>query len=139
MFLWNPDSGKNFLPEFGILGFEIQNAAQGSRIPRTINTWNPESTDKDWNSVPGFRNPRRGIQSPRLSLMTLHGTSWHIVSFQRPTVKIFFSFSLPPLSNVLPLNMRPETRLTEDTNTNCKSLRAEQRKRYFVTGKVSGK
>ena len=28
---------------------------------------NPNSTDKDWNPVPGIRNPRRAIQNPRLS------------------------------------------------------------------------
>ena len=36
-------------------------------IPLTIGIQNPSSTDKDWNPVPGIRNPYRGIQNPRLS------------------------------------------------------------------------
>ena len=40
--------------------------------------WNPSSTDKDWNSVSEIRNPRRGIQNPRLSCIPripLRGTT----------------------------------------------------------------
>ena len=33
----------------------------------------PSSTDKDWNPVPGIRNPRHWIQNPRLSWNPLHG------------------------------------------------------------------
>ena len=33
------------------------------------------STDKDWNAVPGIRNPRRGIQNPRLSWIPLYGAT----------------------------------------------------------------
>ena len=38
-----------------------------------IGIQNPSSTDKDWNPVPGIRNPQRGIQNPRLSRIPLHG------------------------------------------------------------------
>ena len=41
-------------------------------ILRKIWIQNPSSTDTDWNSVPGIRNPLRGIQNPRLSSITLH-------------------------------------------------------------------
>ena len=55
--LWNRESGKQ-LKESG--------------IPLTIGIQNPSSTDKDWNPVPGIRNPRRGIQNPRLSWISLY-------------------------------------------------------------------
>ena len=48
------------LVESGILGFGIQNTAQGIRNPT-----------KDWNPVAGIRNPRHGIQNPRLSWIPL--------------------------------------------------------------------
>ena len=61
LFLWNPASGKNFLLEFGILGFGIRNTAQGIQNPTNnkhlesiihwqrleYSTWIPES--KAWN------------------------------------------------------------------------------------------
>ena len=66
----NPQSEEIVLAESGIFrGFGIRNAAQG--IPLTIEIQNPTSTDKDWNPVPGIRNPRRGIQNPRLSWIPL--------------------------------------------------------------------
>ena len=38
-----------------------------------IGIQNPSSTiKKNWNQVPGIRNPRRGIQNPRLSWIALH-------------------------------------------------------------------
>ena len=36
---------------------------------------NQSSTDKDWNPVPGIRNPQRGFQNPRLSCIHLHRES----------------------------------------------------------------
>ena len=70
----NPESEKIVLAESGIFGgFGIRNAAQGIRNPLTIEIQKPTSTDKDWNPVPGIRNPRRGIQNPRLSWISLHG------------------------------------------------------------------
>ena len=33
---------------------------------------------KDWNQVPGIRNPRRRIQSPRLIWIPLHEAQWLI-------------------------------------------------------------
>ena len=42
-------------------------------IPLTIGIQIPSSTDRDWNPVPGIRNPRYGIQNPRLSWIPLHG------------------------------------------------------------------
>ena len=37
-----------------------------SGIPLYIGSQNPSSTDKDWNPVPGIRNPRHGIQTSRM-------------------------------------------------------------------------
>ena len=141
LFLWNPDSGKNFLLEFGILGFGVRNTAQGIQNPTNnkhlesiihwqrleYSTWIPES--KAWNPE---------------SKTVLDDAKWNELAccfFSAAdglNLNIFLLLFTTPLQ-LLPLNMRPETRLIEDTNTNCKSLRAEQRKRYFVTGKVSGK
>ena len=61
------ESVKFLLVESGILGFGIRNTAQGIRNP--TKDWNPiqGSPRKDWNQVPGIRNPWRGIQNPRLS------------------------------------------------------------------------
>ena len=62
-FMWNPESwaleSGMQLKEFG--------------IPLTTEIQNPCYTDKDWNPVPRIRNPRRGIQNPRLSWIALHG------------------------------------------------------------------
>ena len=44
-----------------------------SGIPLKIGIQNPSSTKKDLNQVPGIWNPRRGIQNPRLSWISLHG------------------------------------------------------------------
>ena len=43
-----------------------------SGIPLTIGIQNPSSTDNDWNPVSRIRNPRFGIQNPRLSWILLH-------------------------------------------------------------------
>ena len=61
--------------ESEILGSGIGNTAQGIRNLLTIRKQNPSSSDKDSNPVPGIRNPRRGIQSPKLSWISLHGGS----------------------------------------------------------------
>ena len=60
--------------ESGILSFGMRNKAQ--RIRNATKDWNPiqRSTRKKWNEVPGIRNPRRGIQNPRLSWIPLHET-----------------------------------------------------------------
>ena len=59
-------------PEFsGALESEMQLKESG--IPLPIEIQKPTSTDKDWNPVPGIRNPRRGIQNPRLPWIPLHG------------------------------------------------------------------
>ena len=42
--------------------------SRNSGIPLTIGIQFPSSTDKDWNPVPGIRDPWRGIQDPRLFL-----------------------------------------------------------------------
>ena len=47
---------KILLVECGVLGFGIRN-------PLTIRIQNPSSTDKEWNLLPGIRNPRCGIQN----------------------------------------------------------------------------
>ena len=59
--LWNPQSGIFLLMEYGI------------QVTFGIRT--QSSTDKDWNSVPGIRNPRHRIQNPRLSCIHLHRAS----------------------------------------------------------------
>ena len=43
-----------------------------SGIQLRIGIQNPSSTDKDWNQVAGIRNPRRGIQNPRLCWIPFH-------------------------------------------------------------------
>ena len=43
----DPEPGKYFLVESGIMGFGIRNTDQGIRNP--TKDWNPSSTDKDWN------------------------------------------------------------------------------------------
>ena len=69
----NPESGKIMLenPQSWALESGIQ--LNDSEIPRTIGIQIPSTTDRDWNSVPGIRNPRCGIQNPRLSWIPLHG------------------------------------------------------------------
>ena len=53
-----PESGIFLLMECGIqVTFKIRTQS---------------STDKDWNSVPGIRNPRHRMQNPRLSCIHLH-------------------------------------------------------------------
>ena len=43
-----------------------------SGIPLKISIRNPSfTTDKDWNPVPGIRNPWRGIQNPKPSWIPL--------------------------------------------------------------------
>ena len=66
-------SGKYLLTESGTMGFGIRSTAH--RIRNLTSDWNPESTFhcKDWNPVPGIRNPRRGIQNPKLSGIPLYG------------------------------------------------------------------
>ena len=49
----------------------IQLKESGIRL--TIGIRNPSTTDKDWNPVPGNRNPRRGIQNSRMSWIPSHG------------------------------------------------------------------
>ena len=56
--LWNPESGKFYLVESGFLGFGIRITAQEIWNPVTIGIRNLSPTDKDWNQVPGIRNPR---------------------------------------------------------------------------------
>ena len=59
----NPESGKILLVESGIQ--------------------NPSSTDKYWNPLNVIQNPQRGVQSPRLSWIPLHGAKrrqWAIVA-----------------------------------------------------------
>ena len=80
-----PETVKFLLVESRTLDFGIRNIwnpEYSSRNPEsgiilTIGIQNPSSTDKDWNPVPGIRNPRRGIQNPRLSWIPLH---WAILT-----------------------------------------------------------
>ena len=49
--------------------------------------WNPEysSTDKNWNPLPGIRNPQRGIENPRLYGISLHGVILNALKCVLPT------------------------------------------------------
>ena len=58
------------IPEFGI------SLPMESGIPVTFGIRDQSSTDKDWNPVPGIRNPLRRIQNPRLSRIHLHRASF---------------------------------------------------------------
>ena len=68
-----PESVKFFLVESGILGFGIQNTAQGIR--NHTKDLNQESTKKDSNQLPGIRNPRRGILKSKTVCIPLHGAN----------------------------------------------------------------
>ena len=72
-----PESVKFFLVESGILSIGIQNTAQGIRNP--TKGWNPESTKKDSNQLPGIRNPRRGILK---SMTVLDSLTWRACRIQ---------------------------------------------------------
>ena len=56
---------KILIVKSGILCFGIRN-------PTNDGTRNPSYTEKEWNRVPGIRNPWRGIQNPE-SRIPLHG------------------------------------------------------------------
>ena len=67
-----PESGKFLLVESGI---QIKESGIGIQ--------NSSSTNKDWNPVPGIRNPRRGIQSPKSRLEL----SWIAVTCDKSILK----------------------------------------------------
>ena len=70
---WNPQSGirEILLVEMEILGFGIRNTAQGIRnYTNDYRIQNPSSIYKDWNPVPGMRNPLHEI------LNILDSLSW---------------------------------------------------------------
>ena len=74
-----PNPGKFCLwnREFWALESGIQ--LKEFRIPLRIGIQNPSSTDEDWNQLSGIRNPRRGIQNPRLSWIPLiHGARYKL-------------------------------------------------------------
>ena len=56
-----------------------------SGILLTIGIQNSSSTDKNWNPVPGIRNPQRGIQNPRLSWISLYGVILNTLKCILPT------------------------------------------------------
>ena len=65
---WNPQAGKIWIMESGILGFGIRNTARGIQNP--ANDWNAEyyriqvPLTKIWNPGTGIGNPGRGIRNP---------------------------------------------------------------------------
>lgn len=61
--MWHTESGKIGLVESGIWNLESE-----IRNPTCdLNSESRSSIDKEWNPVPGIRNPSLGIQNPRLS------------------------------------------------------------------------
>ena len=60
-------------PESWALKSGIQIKESGLSL--TIGIQNPNSTDKDWNPVPGIWNTRRGIQNPGQSSIPLLGVT----------------------------------------------------------------
>ena len=86
--------------ESGILGIEIRNTAQGVRNPTNDYLQSPRFIDKDWNPVPGIRNPQRGIQNPsRLSWIPLPGAM--IIDRGKQGLRL----RLMPLSPARPLRL----------------------------------
>ena len=61
---WNPRNICLWSPESWAMESEIQ--FKDSGIPPTTGIRNPSLTNRDWNPVPGIRNPRGGIQNPRV-------------------------------------------------------------------------
>ena len=87
--------------ESGILGFGIRNTAQGVRNP--TNDWNPEFKfpDKNWNPVPGMRNPQREIQNPRLSWISLYGVILNTLKCVLPTsFRVTLVYNYPALCSL---------------------------------------
>ena len=90
-----------------------------SRIPLTIEIQNPSSTDKNWNPVPGIRNPPCGIQNPRLSRIRLHGARTPSYCFKRyPEVNftwVIYDAILPSVkrSQCYRVNTLPFLKLTD--------------------------
>ena len=59
--------------EVEMLGFGILNTAQGIRnSTNDCRIQNPSFIDKDWNPVPGIRNPLHEILNPRLFWIPFH-------------------------------------------------------------------
>ena len=77
--LWNLES---WVLESGI-------QLKESGILLKIGIQKPSSTDKDCNPVPGFRNPRGGIQNPRLSWIPLHGAILYFVNLYHRLLGVF--------------------------------------------------
>ena len=89
--LRNPESGNILLVESGINPglWDPQYSWKKTGILLRIGIQNTSFTVIDWNPVPGIRNPKRGIQNPRLSLIPLHGATqdWfgHLIQFRACT------------------------------------------------------
>ena len=68
--LWNSESEKKCLwnPEYSSRNLY-------SHLNASLGIQNPSFTDKDWNPVPGIRNPPHGIQNPRLFWIPLRGAN----------------------------------------------------------------
>ena len=68
--LWNSESEKKCLwnPEYS-------SGNLYSHLNASLGIQNPSFTDKDWNPVPGIRNPPHGIQNPRLFWIPLRGAN----------------------------------------------------------------
>ena len=77
--LWNLES---WVLESGI-------QLKESGILLKIGIQKPSSTDKDCNPVPGIRNPRDGIQNPRLSWIPLHGAILYFVDLYHRLLGVF--------------------------------------------------
>ena len=76
----------------GILCFGIRN-------PTNKGTRNPSCTEKEWNRVPGIRNPRRGIQNPE-SRIPLHGEGGGGGGEERENMQYINTTALPFLRQI---------------------------------------
>ena len=83
--IWNPKKFGLWNLESWASEYDIQLMESG--IPVTIVIQVPSSTDKEWNTVRGIRNPRSGIQNPSLSADTL---TWGELQLKKQKCILYF-------------------------------------------------
>ena len=90
---WNPESSKFLLWKPESWALELKE----SGISLTIGIQNSSSTNREWNPVPKIRNPRRGIQTPRLFWLPLHETKDYITNNVFFTLFLSWFYALPAI------------------------------------------